>query len=137
MEVTDAGVSFSVPIRSEPREQNVTSGGCGETAQRKCSQPRVSGCRTCWHRAVNQSTRDRDRTTLTFAWDAGFLDDPAICVSTGRLTLYLERRKHEEEQLVTACDTGTGGSSTQSKYDVFVGQKITYIFVPSLRTLSP
>lgn len=44
---------------------------------------------------------DRYRTTLTFAWDARFLDDPDMCVSTGRVTLYLEGKTHGEEQPVT------------------------------------
>lgn len=42
---------------------------------------------------------DRNRTTLTFAWDARFFDDPDICVSTGRVTLYLEGKHTRKNSL--------------------------------------
>lgn len=49
---------------------------------------------------VMSFTSDRIRTTLTFALDAKVLEDPDVCVSAGRLTLYLERRTHQENQPV-------------------------------------
>lgn len=49
---------------------------------------------------VMSFTSDRIRKALTFALEAKVLDDPDVCVSAGRLTLYLERRTHQENQPV-------------------------------------